>query len=418
MVRLCLLPATSCRRFLHSARAASAERTRLLLFKLCNTVLGEVHGVVKTGKESSVYTATGWDPTDATLAVPSESSLKEGPVGPRASGFPSATVLPVTEADATSRPFSVAPVGPDAMVALKIFRSTLNEFKNRTDYVSGDHRYKKATSGRSLARQNPRKVVKLWAEKEWANLVRMWRAGIPCPQPLVLRSHILVMSWLGDADGFPAPQLREAKLPSTKAWATAYTQVVRIMIGMYHRCKLVHADLSEYNLLWFDRRVFVIDTAQAVETTHPNATNFLERDAANITRFFDSKGVQVLSAASLVHFIQGAGEGSADGSQHQVYQSAQGKTPAHPSAGAGEAPAPATAAAVFGSKHDPVVQQLKELMEAGVVDAAGEGAAMSDPPDSSLALRSSEPSEGLASAVEAGGSSLQGTGGAAAQEVE
>lgn len=46
-------------------------------------------------------------------------------------------------------------------VAIKVYKTTLNEFKNRGDYVQDDYRFK-----------NPRKIMKIWAEKEMLNLNR------------------------------------------------------------------------------------------------------------------------------------------------------------------------------------------------------------------------------------------------------
>lgn len=54
-----------------------------------------------------------------------------------------------------------------AECALKIFKTTLNEFKNRDRYIKGDYRFK----GR-FGTGNSRKLVKLWAEKEMHNLKR------------------------------------------------------------------------------------------------------------------------------------------------------------------------------------------------------------------------------------------------------
>ncbi|PKK70059.1 hypothetical protein RhiirC2_780195 [Rhizophagus irregularis] len=74
-------------------------------------------------------------------------------------------------------------------------------------------------------------MVKLWAEKEMRNLKRLWQAGIPCPEPLVLGLHALVMIFLRDKNG----------------WYGIYYQLIKNMIIMYHKC---HADLNEYNLLY------------------------------------------------------------------------------------------------------------------------------------------------------------------------
>ena len=54
-----------------------------------------------------------------------------------------------------------------AECAVKIFKTTLNEFKNRDRYIKDDYRFKDR-----FGKQNPRKLVKLWAEKEMHNLKR------------------------------------------------------------------------------------------------------------------------------------------------------------------------------------------------------------------------------------------------------
>ena len=50
---------------------------------------------------------------------------------------------------------------------LKVFKTTLNEFKNRDRYIKDDYRFKDRFS-----KLNPRKVIRLWAEKEMHNLTR------------------------------------------------------------------------------------------------------------------------------------------------------------------------------------------------------------------------------------------------------
>ena len=43
-----------------------------------------------------------------------------------------------------------------------------------------------------------------------------WQAGIACPTPLLLRMHVLVMTFLGK-DGYNAPRLKDADLSEEKA---------------------------------------------------------------------------------------------------------------------------------------------------------------------------------------------------------
>ena len=46
---------------------------------------------------------------------------------------------------------------------------------------------------------------------------------------------------------------------------------------MYGKSKLVHADLSPYNLLWFNGVLHFIDLSQAVLIDHPSALSYLYR---------------------------------------------------------------------------------------------------------------------------------------------
>jgi RIO kinase 1 len=46
----------------------------------------------------------------------------------------------------------------------------------------------------------------------------------------------------------PSPRLKDAEIPSSQL-AELYAELLVAMRWMYHRCKIVHADLSEYNIL-------------------------------------------------------------------------------------------------------------------------------------------------------------------------
>ena len=72
---------------------------------------------------------------------------------------------------------------------------------------------------------------------------------------------------------------------------------------LYQKCKLVHADLSEYNLLYWDNKVYIIDVSQSVEHDHPHSLDFLRRDIFNINEFFRRKKVQVFRDWNVFQFI-------------------------------------------------------------------------------------------------------------------
>jgi len=73
---------------------------------------------------------------------------------------------------------------------------------------------------------------------------------------------------------------------------------------MYQKCKLIHADLSEYNMLWHENKVWFIDVSQSVEPFHPHALEFLHRDCTNVVEFFTKCGVpNVLQAHELFNKV-------------------------------------------------------------------------------------------------------------------
>jgi len=72
---------------------------------------------------------------------------------------------------------------------------------------------------------------------------------------------------------------------------------------MYQKCKLVHADLSEYNVLFHQKKLFIIDVSQSVEHDHPRSLEFLRMDIKNVSDFFRRKNVDVLSEQTIFGFI-------------------------------------------------------------------------------------------------------------------
>ena len=121
------------------------------------------------------------------------------------------------------------------------------------------------------------------------------------PRPLLLKGHVLVMEFIGTS-GWPAPRLHDASL-STDEMEAAYVQTCVALRAMFARCKLVHGDFSEYNLLWFEDEVVVIDVSQSVEWDHPRATEFLRKDCSNVRDFFSRKCERVLSVKALYDFV-------------------------------------------------------------------------------------------------------------------
>ncbi|XP_053675775.1 serine/threonine-protein kinase RIO3 [Anopheles nili] len=222
------------------------EPTRLILYKwINNQLLESIGGVISTGKEAVILHAE---------TNPYNPNLKED-----------------------------EPTPPKE-VAIKVFSTTLNEFKQRDRYIKDDFRF----AGR-FSKQNARTVINMWAEKEFRNLNRIQRVGIRCPKIVALKKNVLVMEFVGDSM-IPAPKLKEAVLSHVQL-SLKYEEIVEIMHKLYKEARLVHADLSEYNILVHDGQCWIIDVAQSVEPSHPGALEFLMRDCDNISTFFTKRGV-------------------------------------------------------------------------------------------------------------------------------
>ncbi|XP_067218982.1 serine/threonine-protein kinase RIO1 [Chanodichthys erythropterus] len=221
-------------------------RTRMILFKMLSRgVFSEINGCISTGKEANVYHAT--------------------------------------TAKGESR-------------AIKIYKTSILLFKDRDKYVSGEFRFR-----HGYCKGNPRKMVRTWAEKEMRNLIRLQTAQIPSPEPIMLRSHVLVMSFIG-RDDMPAPLLKNAVLSESKA-RELYMQIIQNMRIMYNEARLVHADLSEFNILYHNGDAYIIDVSQSVEHDHPHALEFLRKDCSNVNDFFQKRNVAVMTVRELFEFV-------------------------------------------------------------------------------------------------------------------
>jgi RIO kinase 1 len=234
------------------------RRTQMILLQLINrNTISEIHGVISTGKEANVYHA----------------------------------ITEAEDADPIHR-------------AVKVYKTSILVFKDRAKYVEGEFRFRQGYN-----KSNNRAMVKLWADKERRNLARIHDAGIPSPAPVALRNHVLVMELIGDRKGKAAPRLKDVRFEGLTSeeedakWTDIYIQMLTYMRILYQTCRLVHADLSEYNVLYHEGKQWMIDVSQAVEHDHPRSLEFLRKDIKNVSDFFRSRNVEVLSERRAFAFI-------------------------------------------------------------------------------------------------------------------
>ncbi|MHA1321864.1 MAG: serine protein kinase RIO [Candidatus Helarchaeota archaeon] len=180
---------------------------------------------------------------------------------------------------------------PTEEVAIKIYRIKTAETRFMWPYVIGDPRFKKV-------RHKTRDLIFAWAEKEFKNLTRAINAKIRVPRPIAVRKNVLVMEFIGNG-GDPAPLLKDYKLKNPQKDFNLLLEYVRLL---FHKAKLIHADLSEFNILYTHEPV-IIDISQGVPLVHPNARDFLIRDLKNLIHYFSIYDILVPNLVEAYNYV-------------------------------------------------------------------------------------------------------------------
>ncbi|ELQ74491.1 Serine/threonine protein kinase involved in cell cycle control [Trachipleistophora hominis] len=151
------------------------RKTLVILEKLQKrNILFDLEGCISSGKEANIYRAK-------IRCMPKCKFIRRS----------DSTENFHDKAGDTQNNNSELPVAAEDVV-IKIFRTSILEFKNRNVYITNEIRFK------NFRISNPRKLIKTWAEKEVRNLTRLNNSGIPSPQPLYLKRNIIIMRLIGD----------------------------------------------------------------------------------------------------------------------------------------------------------------------------------------------------------------------------
>jgi RIO kinase 1 len=222
--------------------------TLMVIYNFLNKgTINEIHGVVRAGKESRVY--WGKDKQGNELAI-------------------------------------------------KIYLTGSAEFrKGMTKYIEGDARFKHV-------KHDTRSLIFAWAQKEFKNLEQATAAKVRVPKPIAVKNNVLIMEFIGK-DGVQAPTLRDLPLKNP---AKTYETLLEYLRRLYSGAELVHGDMSEYNVMLLRGRPVIFDVSQAVPISHPLAAFMLNRDLANVNRFFKRLGVEVLSLDECYKRVTGSGK--------------------------------------------------------------------------------------------------------------
>jgi RIO kinase 1 len=221
------------------------QATLKVIYQFLNSgVLYEVHGVVNAGKEARVYLGKNKEGKD---------------------------------------------------LAVKIYLTASAEFKKgMLKYIEGDYRFRGV-------KRDTRSLIFTWAQKEFRNLEQAHRAKVRVPKPVAVKNNVLIMEFIGE-EGVNAASLKEhAPANPDKVYEVLLNYIERL----YQKAKLVHGDLSEYNIMMWKGKPVIFDVAQAVPTSHPMADFFLRRDLSNVNRFFKRLGAKILSVEEVYKKVVG-----------------------------------------------------------------------------------------------------------------
>jgi RIO kinase 1 len=180
--------------------------------------------------------------------------------------------------------------------AVKIYKIETSDFKRMEDYLHFDPRFERV-------KNDKRQVVFAWTQKEFSSLRKLKNAGISVPTPLAAKENVLVMEFIGEK-GEASPRLKDARVKDVNKF---YWEIVK-MIAQMLNAKIIHGDLSEYNILVREQKPVIIDVGQTVPTIHPNAKKFYERDVKNMLKVFHRMGKKDLTYEHFYEDIKKAKE--------------------------------------------------------------------------------------------------------------
>lgn len=230
-------------------------------------LIEDVAGMIKTGKEASVYCCRA-----------------------------GAAALDLLRDDPRSYS-ATSSVGSQVFVAAKVYRGQQYRFKNDAVYQEARAR-ELGLRGSALRAFEKRRHSATgravqsgtWQHREYECLETLYEAGADVPRPLAAAESAILLEYFGDEED-AAQQLNRVRLGGEEAEALFLRVInnVELMLAM----NLVHGDLSPHNILYWQGEIRIIDFPQTTDPRfNSHCYDLLSRDVQNICRYFDSQGVE------------------------------------------------------------------------------------------------------------------------------
>ncbi len=172
----------------------------------------------------------------------------------------------------------------EGKVVVKVFKIEASVFKNIHKYIMGDKRFQNI-------KRTKRAMVFAWCRKEYSNLKRTLKSGVSVPEVYGYLNNVIVMEFIGGND--VAPQLKDYEFNNKEELFDFFIKLKGEIKKIIMKARLIHGDLSQYNILVYNNKPYIIDWGQSVVLEHPNARDFFERDIGNLVDFFNKKGLTI-----------------------------------------------------------------------------------------------------------------------------
>jgi RIO kinase 1 len=165
-------------------------------------------------------------------------------------------------------------------VIVKIYRLETCDFNRMYEYIRSDSRFSRFKKGK-------RNIIFAWAQREFRNLIKAREANVNVPTPMTFSNNVLVLEYSGN-EGV-SPKLKDSIPKDPKD----FFKKIILNMKRLHKAKLVHADLSAFNILNNNEIPVFIDFSQCTTLESFQAGEFLDRDIRNVCNFFKKIGLKV-----------------------------------------------------------------------------------------------------------------------------
>lgn len=209
----------------------------------------------------------------------------------------------------------------DQFLAAKVYRPRM--FRNlRNDKMYREGREILTETGRPVDARDVRTIRAIgkksaygqqvahtsWLMHEFNAMQTLYQAGADVPEPVAAGENVILMTYIGD-ELMPAPPLHTVELMPEEVQPLFDNTMRNIRLMLEHG--MIHGDLSEYNILYWQGKIILIDFPQVVDVeTNSHAEEILKRDIERVCQYFNQFGVN--ADADQIHAALWAEFGTVD----------------------------------------------------------------------------------------------------------